>query len=141
MDWAKGSRDTFTVQGDLYKQEAGERVALGNYTPPSKPRFDGNADLSGGNVLARWTRKLSDDNSFQLQTYYDRTNRYEPNLGERRDTFDVDFIAHTKVKPRQRIDLWRGRALERRAVPRSRVGPGIQSRQPAGLFALRIFRG
>ena len=103
MDWTKGSHDTFTVQGDLYKEEAGERVTLGNYTPPSQATFDGNADLSGGNVVARWTRKLSDDNGFQVQTYYDRTNRYEPNLGENRDTFDVDFIAHTKVKPRHQL--------------------------------------
>jgi iron complex outermembrane receptor protein len=103
MDWAKSERDDFTVQGDIYKEEDGERVDLGNYTPPSQRTFDGNADLSGGNILARWTRKLNDDNSFQIQTYYDRTNRYEPNLGERRDTFDIDFIERTKVKPRQQL--------------------------------------
>src|SRR5581483_1788595 len=41
MDWAKGSRDTFTVEGDLYKEEAGERVDLGNYTPPSQASIIG----------------------------------------------------------------------------------------------------
>jgi iron complex outermembrane recepter protein len=102
-DATKGERDTFTVQGDIYKQEDGERVDLGNYTPPSQGTFDGDAELSGGNIVARWTRKLTDDNNFQIQTYYDRTNRYEPNLGERRDTFDIDFIERTKVKSRQQL--------------------------------------
>jgi iron complex outermembrane receptor protein len=28
----------------------------------------------------------------QVQVYYDRTNRYEPNIGDLRNTFDVDFL-------------------------------------------------
>ena len=103
IDWPEGQRDSFTVQGDLYKQEDGERVTLGTYTPPTESTFDGNADLSGGNLLARWTRKLSGENDFQLQVYYDRTNRYEPNLGENRDTFDTDFIVRANVKSRHQF--------------------------------------
>jgi len=103
MDWQTGSRDSFTVQGDLYKQADGERVTLGTYTPPTESTFDGNADLSGGNLLARWTRKLGGDDDFQLQAYYDRTNRYEPNFGENRDTFDVDSVVRMKVQSRQQF--------------------------------------
>ena len=103
MDWTGGDRDTFTVQGDIYKQEDGERTSLSTYTPPSTRLVDGNADLSGGNLLARWTRKLSDGNDVQVQAYYDRTNRYEPNLGEVRDTFDIDAIWRTRWKPRQQL--------------------------------------
>ena len=103
IDWAKNDRDSFTLQGDLYKQEDGERVQLGNYTPPSESTIDGNADLSGGNLLARWTRKISDTNNFQLQAYYDRTNRYEPNLGELRDTFDIDVVDQLKLTSRHQI--------------------------------------
>jgi iron complex outermembrane recepter protein len=36
----------------------------------------------------------------QIQAYYDRTNRYEPNLGERRDTFDVDATLQTRAGAR-----------------------------------------
>jgi iron complex outermembrane receptor protein len=100
-DWAKGDRDSVTVQGDIYSQRDGQRVTLGNYVPASQRTIDANADASGGNLLARWTRKLKEGDSLQLQTYYDRTNRYEPNLGERRDTFDIDFIRQTRVKFRQ----------------------------------------
>ncbi|HEY7335206.1 MAG TPA: TonB-dependent receptor [Bryobacteraceae bacterium] len=103
MDWTRDARDAFTVQGDLYKQEDGERVDLATYTPPTQRTLDGDASLSGGNVLARWTRRLGDGKDFQLQAYYDRTNRYEPNLGENRDTFDVDFLARTSAPARQQI--------------------------------------
>ena len=108
MDWTKSDRDSFTLQGDGYRQEDGERVALGNYVPAFEKILDGNAQLSGGNLLARWTRKLKDENSVQVQTYYDRTNRDEPNLGERRDTFDIDVIAHTKIRQRQQLTYGAG---------------------------------
>ncbi|MBV8844178.1 MAG: TonB-dependent receptor [Bryobacterales bacterium] len=102
-DWAKGDRDSFTVSGDLYRQSDGERVGIGTYNPPYTANVDGTADLSGGNVLARWTRKLQGDDSLQIQAYYDRTNRHEPNLGEDRDTYDIDYIQHTAVGGRNRL--------------------------------------
>jgi len=103
MDWSKSDRDSFTLQGDLYAQEDGERTSVGTYVPPSEGNVDGNADLSGGNMLGRWTRKLGGDDNFQLQTYYDRTNRLEPNFGEVRDTVDVDFIEQKTLDSRQQI--------------------------------------
>jgi iron complex outermembrane receptor protein len=103
MDWSAGTRDDFTVQGDTYRQEDGERVSLTTYTPPFTGNVDGNAQLSGGNVMFHWTRTLDNGDNFQLQAYYDRTNRYEPNLGENRDTFDVDFQARTKIGSRQEL--------------------------------------
>ncbi|HTS50607.1 MAG TPA: TonB-dependent receptor [Bryobacteraceae bacterium] len=105
IDWSAGTEDTFTVQGDAYKQEDGERVSVATYTPPFTGTADGNAQLSGANVLFRWTRTLGNGSDFQLQAFYDRTNRYEPNLGENRDTFDVDFQARTKLSDRQEL-LW-----------------------------------
>lgn len=96
-DWTKGSRDAFTFQGDGYAQEDGERVALSTYVPPVDEVVDGYADASGANLLFRWTRTFSDVRNFQLQAYYDRTNRHEPNFGEDTDTGDVDFIGRTPL--------------------------------------------
>jgi len=103
MDWTNKNLDEFTLQGDLYKEEAGEQVGVSTYVPPATYNVDGNADLSGGNVLFRWRRPLKDDQDIQLQAYYDRTNRYEPNLGENRDTFDVDFLIRTNLPGRQQL--------------------------------------
>jgi iron complex outermembrane recepter protein len=112
-DWAGTTDDTFTVQGDFYKQEDGERVTASTYVPAMNYILDGYEQLSGGNVLFRWTRKLSDTNDFQLQVFYDRTNRYEPNFGDRLNTFDVDFQARRRLSTRQQL-LY---GIEGRAYP------------------------
>jgi iron complex outermembrane receptor protein len=104
MDWRSGSRDAFTVQGDIYTQKDGEQVSLSTYTPPVNiPSQDGFENASGGNVLFKWNRTLSDSNNFQFQVYYDRTDRTEPNLAENRDTVDADFIERTKLGDRQQL--------------------------------------
>jgi iron complex outermembrane receptor protein len=76
-DWAVTESDDLTVQGDAYLG----RLGLLNAPDTS---------ISGGNVLARWTRRWGRD-STQVQTYYDRVVRDVPNqFGERRNTWDVD---------------------------------------------------
>ncbi|HEX4276605.1 MAG TPA: TonB-dependent receptor [Bryobacteraceae bacterium] len=103
MDWNKHDRDSFTVQGDIYGEEAGERVQAVTYAPPYQQDVDANQHLSGGNVMGRWKRTVRPGNDIELQAYYDRTNRHEPNFGELRDTFDVDFIQHLALPGRQKI--------------------------------------
>ena len=97
MDWQHRDRDAFTVQGDLYIQEGGERVVATSYTAPFSRTIDAIAQLSGGNILGRWTRTFNAGNDIQVQAYYDRTNRHEPNFGELRNTFDADFTQHVKA--------------------------------------------
>ena len=53
-DWTKNTRDTFTVQGDVYSEGYGEGVTATYYTPPYQKVLYGTAPLSGGNVLGRW---------------------------------------------------------------------------------------
>jgi iron complex outermembrane receptor protein len=103
MDWKKNDRDTFTVQGDLYNVVAGQSVQGTSYTPPFSRIVDANAELSGGNIMGRWERVVSDGNDIQVQLYYDRTNRHEANFGENRDTFDVDFLQHIRLPARQTV--------------------------------------
>jgi iron complex outermembrane receptor protein len=103
VDWSASPRDSFTVQGDLYDEAAGESVGATSYAAPYSQTVYANAGLSGGNVNARWERKLANGGEMQIQAYYDRTNRYEPNLGERRNTFDIDFLEHIPVAGHQNI--------------------------------------
>ena len=107
-DWG-GGRDAFTLQGDLYDQKDGERVSLTTYTPPlTIPALDGFERVSGGNVLFRWKRTIGAGTDYQLQVYYDRTNRLEANLGENRDTVDADFLARTRWGGRQEVTYGAG---------------------------------
>lgn len=59
------ARDKLTVQGDFYdSHENDQGVAT--------------ADSSGGNLLGRWTRNLSNDSSLSLQSYFDQTHLSDP---------------------------------------------------------------
>jgi iron complex outermembrane receptor protein len=92
-DWTFSNRDTLTVQGDLYQGEAGHRLQISEYSPPSINFFEANSDLSGSNLLARWTRPLAaSGSSVEVLAYYDRANRQDLNFAEIRNTFDADFI-------------------------------------------------
>ena len=70
-DWG-GSREAFTVQGDVYSAE-------GSQTPNPQA-------LHGANLLARWQHELGNRDALRVQAYYDRTSREQQHL----DTADVD---------------------------------------------------
>jgi iron complex outermembrane receptor protein len=103
VDWNRDDKNLITFQGDLYDQRAGESVVATSYTAPYSQVLDQNARLSGGNILGRWSHTVSDGNNFQIQAYYDRTNRREPNFGDLRDTFDIDFIHHLQLGSRNKF--------------------------------------
>ncbi len=113
MDWTKSQRDEITVQGDIYDEGAGESVVATSYTKPYQETIDATALLSGGNVLARWKRVQGEGKDFQLQGYYDRANRREPNFADLRDTFDVDFLDRFRLPWRQQISWGAGARASR----------------------------
>jgi iron complex outermembrane recepter protein len=59
-----GASDAFTIQGDLYQ---GDQDRLAGQVQ--------NTEISGGNLLGRWTRRLSSGGEFSLQAYADRAER------------------------------------------------------------------
>jgi len=72
------------LEGELYRGQVG-----------FVDRSDG--DLSGGNIMARYKRRLSSTSEFTAQGSYDRTWRKVPlQFEEVRDTFDL-FAQHTLV--------------------------------------------
>ncbi len=74
--------DQLTFQGDYYDGEA-DGVAAGLLPLRTSSK------LSGGNLLARWTRSMDERGELRVQTYYDRTERDTLTLDENRDTFDL----------------------------------------------------
>jgi len=130
MDWKKSDRDSFTLQGDLYDEGAGETVNLTNYTPPYQQIVTGTELLSGGNLLGRWTRTFSEGNDVQLQVYYDRTNRREPNFGDLRNTFDVDYLQRFHLGSRHHFSVGLG----------ARASQGHELEVTPGLYFSPSFR-
>ena len=105
LDWDGQGKDTFTLQGDLYKGAVGQREDLAFYSPPSSINVDQAQEVSGGNILGRWRHELTNGSDFQFQAYYDRTYRLGSQVGETRNTLDIDFIHHFSALPRQNI-IW-----------------------------------
>jgi iron complex outermembrane receptor protein len=116
-DWAKTQRDTFSFQGDIYDEGAGETVTATSYEPPFSRIARGTASLSGGNLLGRWRRDLGEGRDVQLQGYYDRTNRREPNFTDLRDTFDIDFLHRLRFPGRQQVSWGLGLRFSRGTNP------------------------
>jgi len=104
-DWAPSGRDSLTFQGDAYREGTGEATTYALYSTPSQVNVFGTAYLTGGNLLGRWKRVVNEGSDFQIQAYFDRTNHFEPEFGETRDTFDVDFLDHLTL-PGQQNFLW-----------------------------------
>jgi len=77
-DWGTASNG-FTLQGDAY------RGTIDQLAP-------GDVRISGGNLLARWSRQLAYGGQLQFQAYYDQTEREIPGTFiERLGTFDLEF--------------------------------------------------
>ncbi len=75
-DWERG-QGGFTLQGDAYRAEHRVSNAI--------------RDLSGGNLLGRWTGQLDRGADYRVQAYYDRTEReHVGSFIETRDTFDIE---------------------------------------------------
>jgi iron complex outermembrane receptor protein len=102
-DWKSGQKDTFTVQGDIYRGESGESAFIASFSPPAETAQQGKGYVSGGNLLARWQHTSGEGSDIQIQAYFDRTNRQDFELGETRDTFDIDFVQHVRVHDGQEL--------------------------------------
>jgi len=84
-------QNTLTLQGDYYSGD--ENLKTG-----------GTSEVSGGNILGRWSHTISPDSDMSLQLYYDRTHLASPKpasgavpagiLTDDLDTYDLDFQHH-----------------------------------------------
>lgn len=94
LDSALTDADNLTFQGDLYTGRSGQSGLADDI------------DVCGGNVMLRWTRQISADESVSIQTYYDHTHRMVPNVAdETRETYDVELQHNFKLSRRQNI-IW-----------------------------------
>jgi len=91
LDWEPSTRDTVTVQGDLYKGDFGQTLPIPSLLPPFSATRESRDDFAGGNVLSRWRHRMADRRETSVQFYYDRTHRDELLFHETRDTVDLEF--------------------------------------------------
>jgi iron complex outermembrane receptor protein len=88
IDWNVTPETSFTLQGDYY-DGASDSSMIDNPIafPLGRPAT---RDVSGWNVLARWTHDFSEDSEGSLHFYYDRTKRHEFLFEELRQRIDIE---------------------------------------------------
>jgi len=101
LDSAVTSRDTVTVQGDMYTGEEGNAALfLPSVTSPALVNVNQQVNLSGGFLQSVWNHEYSGGSDSSLQISYDRYTRNDV-LNETRYTLDVDFQHHFAWGERQ----------------------------------------
>lgn len=90
-DWTIGDNSVL-VEGDIYGANSPHLLGASTVS---------NDSVSGGDVLARWRRDLGGGSDIYVQGYIDRTIRIGPQIGETRNTFDLDFLHHIAIGERQ----------------------------------------
>jgi len=92
-DWDASTVSHVTLQGDLYDGRIGQAPAA-------------DIAVSGRNVMAKWSRTISETSSLTGQLYYDRTHRNIPGtFGEDLDIYDVDLQHQTRLGTRHDL-VW-----------------------------------
>ena len=81
--------NTYTVQGDIYHNKA--------------DLLD--TTLTGGNLLGRWRRQLSDDSAVQVQAYYDNAKRDYQVASDALQTFDLQLQHELTLGSRHEV-VW-----------------------------------
>ncbi|MBA2482513.1 MAG: TonB-dependent receptor [Planctomycetes bacterium] len=93
IDYEGWGPDLLTVQGDVYKSVI-EQVKAGAIS------------AAGGNLLARFTHRFSEESDASLQAYWDRVHRAIPNsITDDLDTWDLDFQHRFPLAPRNDV-VW-----------------------------------
>lgn len=127
VDRDPGTRDTLTVQGDVYRGTVGQLAPAVTVIGRPGPAGPLRVDVNGGNLLTRWRRTVSADSDFQLRAYYDRTDRDDPSFIDTLNTFDSDFQHRLRLAARHDM-TW---GLNYRLAANQNVSKGIFAVEPA----------
>ncbi len=91
-DWSDEAR-TLTVQGDVNNNRIDESVGVTS------------GYARGGNLLGRWTQRLTGGGEMMVQAYYDRVEREARLVYDSRDTFDIQLQHSFAVGAAHRV-IW-----------------------------------
>jgi iron complex outermembrane recepter protein len=105
-DAALSSKDSFTLEGDVYEGTDSEMDSVPiSISPPVTGILDLRNHFSGWDVLSRWNHTVSARSETSLQIYFDRTGRGDTTFGFGLNTFDMDFQNHLSWGDRQDL-VW-----------------------------------
>ncbi len=97
--------DTLTLQGDIYHANINQLLDFPILTPPFRTLVTDSAQTSGWNFLSKWHHTISPTSDYDLQLYYDHTDRKEFFETERTETIDIEF-QHRFLFTKRNDILW-----------------------------------
>ena len=107
-DWKPTSRDSVMVEGAGFNQSNGQRITLPvAFGSTSMNVLDENVAFTGGHLVARWDRELSNGQEMMVQVFYDRWQTEAAVLRSTIDTIDLEFQHRFPFMKNQEI-MWGG---------------------------------
>ncbi len=92
---AQGASDkAITLQGDIYAGKINQQITHAVVDPPYQSVVDDNAEVSGGNIIGRWSKTISPTSDLSLQVYFNRSVRDESIAYQAVSELDYDFQHH-----------------------------------------------
>ena len=91
IDSQISEKNELMVSGDYYDGRRDNTQVEPLLAAPYLTNFVARSDVSGGNLIGRWTYAPSENLGFKLQAYYDRTERDDDQFREVRDTIDLEW--------------------------------------------------
>ncbi len=136
-DGALPGKINWTLQGDYYDGELGQRQKTPSFTPPYLEIADVENPVKGGNLLGRLEKRLSGQSDLSLQFYYDRADRQEPTIKQEVTTYDLEFQHRFTGIQRHEV-IWglnfRALSDRTRGSVFARLDPANSSRQLVSAF-------
>ncbi len=112
VDSSLTAKDSLTLHGDIYSGNINQLMNAPSSTWSLSDGFSSffhdDTNVSGKNIVALWEHVLSSESKFTLQAYYDRTDRDEAFIVEKRDSFDVELQHQVKFGERNDV-VWGAR--------------------------------
>lgn len=108
-----GNQDNYsvTVQGDAYSGKMDESYMFPTIAPPYSQLVSGTGSVSGGNLMATWSRVKSSYCTNTFRAYLDMSRRTDVQYGDSRQTIDLDF--QQRIAPSTKHELVWGLGFRR----------------------------
>ncbi len=102
VDADASPKDSLTLEGDVYRGDAGELVnTIVSISPPINGILNLRNIFSGWDLVSRWNHVFSPNSETSLQINFDRSNRGDTTYGTGLNTFGIDFENHVGWGKRQ----------------------------------------
>jgi iron complex outermembrane receptor protein len=103
-DWSIGQRDSVTVEGDLYYNQAGHTVESLLGLPGGTISWR-RQEAGGGSILGRWTRTADNGAEQSLQFYYSASHRTELGVPMKENSLDFNYQNRRRLGSRNEV-VW-----------------------------------